>query len=278
MTDRFVTVPDSLELPAAVKVGVDRLHDSTVAGRALLTGADAAAQRSSLGLGWVDAATGMDLLTRTALRTGQSVQPPTLQRVTSTPTGTGPRFIEKVGDLLYGAVGATGAIHTSPDGYTWTQVNATWPGASGFISRLVPTSDGEMIAQTIENLGMSTVRGSTKRGGVAAMRELLDVVAQNGIAVFTPDGPRGTCGESCCTTEVRAARSKMGAASAGVMNPERSLVLVGAVTDMVSSCGRIYGVRRSADAERRFEVLLQLGAVQAWYLLTTACALAEVRR
>ena len=51
MTDRFVTVPDSLELPAAVKVGVDRLHDSTVAGRALLTGADAAAQRSSLGLG-----------------------------------------------------------------------------------------------------------------------------------------------------------------------------------------------------------------------------------
>ena len=51
MTDRFVTVPDSLELPAAVKVGVDRLHDSTVAGRALLTGADAAAQRTSLGLG-----------------------------------------------------------------------------------------------------------------------------------------------------------------------------------------------------------------------------------
>ena len=51
MTDRFVTVPDSLELPAAVKVGVDRLHDSTPAGRALLTGADAAAQRSSLGLG-----------------------------------------------------------------------------------------------------------------------------------------------------------------------------------------------------------------------------------
>ena len=51
MTDRFVTVPDALELPAAVKVPVDRLHDSTVAGRALLTGADAAAQRTSLGLG-----------------------------------------------------------------------------------------------------------------------------------------------------------------------------------------------------------------------------------
>lgn len=51
MTDRFVTVPDSLELPAAVKVGVDRLHDSTVAGRALLAAADAAAQRVALELG-----------------------------------------------------------------------------------------------------------------------------------------------------------------------------------------------------------------------------------
>ena len=63
MTDRFVTVPDSLELPAAVKVGVDRLHDSTVAGRALLTGADAAAQRSSLGLGTAATASAGDYAT-----------------------------------------------------------------------------------------------------------------------------------------------------------------------------------------------------------------------
>ena len=62
MTDRFVTVPDSLERPAAVKVGVDRLHDSTVAGRALLTGADAAAQRSSLGLGTAAVADAADFL------------------------------------------------------------------------------------------------------------------------------------------------------------------------------------------------------------------------
>ena len=63
MTDRFVTVPDSLELPAAVKVGVDRLHDSTVAGRALLTGADAAAQRTSLGLGTASTASVGDFAT-----------------------------------------------------------------------------------------------------------------------------------------------------------------------------------------------------------------------
>lgn len=51
MTDRVVTVPDSLEIPAAVKVPSARLSDSTAAGRALLDAADAAAQRAALGLG-----------------------------------------------------------------------------------------------------------------------------------------------------------------------------------------------------------------------------------
>ena len=51
MTDRFVTVPDSLELPAAVKVPSARLSDSTASGRALLAAADAAAQRVALELG-----------------------------------------------------------------------------------------------------------------------------------------------------------------------------------------------------------------------------------
>ena len=51
MTDRVVTVPDSLEIPADVKVPSARLSDSTAAGRALLDAADAAAQRTALGLG-----------------------------------------------------------------------------------------------------------------------------------------------------------------------------------------------------------------------------------
>lgn len=51
MTDRFVTVPDSLELPEDVKVPSARLSDSTAAGRALLDADDAAAQRTALGLG-----------------------------------------------------------------------------------------------------------------------------------------------------------------------------------------------------------------------------------
>jgi len=66
-----------------------------------------------------------------------------------------------------------------------------WRRLRGFHVLISTHRDGEVIARSIENLGMSTVRGSTKRGGVAAMRELLDVVAAKGIAVFTPDGPSG---------------------------------------------------------------------------------------
>ena len=51
MTDRFVTVPDSLELPAAVKVPSARLSDSGATGRAALAAADAAALRAAAELG-----------------------------------------------------------------------------------------------------------------------------------------------------------------------------------------------------------------------------------
>ncbi|MCF4164158.1 lysophospholipid acyltransferase family protein [Zavarzinia compransoris] len=52
-------------------------------------------------------------------------------------------------------------------------------------------ADGELIARAIENLGMTTVRGSSRRGGVGALRELLQVIERGEIAVFTPDGPKG---------------------------------------------------------------------------------------
>lgn len=84
--------------------------------------------------------------------------PPTLQQVAITPTGSGPRFIEKVGDLLYGVLGATGTIYTSVDGTTWVQVNATWPGTGveTWISRIIPTADGEMLAMASHSLRKSS--------------------------------------------------------------------------------------------------------------------------
>jgi lysophospholipid acyltransferase (LPLAT)-like uncharacterized protein len=51
--------------------------------------------------------------------------------------------------------------------------------------------DGELIAQIIQHLGFRTVRGSTTRGGVSAMLEMLDHAARQVHLAITPDGPRG---------------------------------------------------------------------------------------
>lgn len=51
-------------------------------------------------------------------------------------------------------------------------------------------ADGELITQTCRHLGLGVVRGSTTRGGVQALREILALKGQKHIVV-TPDGPRG---------------------------------------------------------------------------------------
>ncbi len=51
--------------------------------------------------------------------------------------------------------------------------------------------DGEMIARTMHHCGVSTVRGSTTRGGSKALRELLLAVKNGRNVAITPDGPRG---------------------------------------------------------------------------------------
>jgi lysophospholipid acyltransferase (LPLAT)-like uncharacterized protein len=51
-------------------------------------------------------------------------------------------------------------------------------------------ADGELIAHTCRHLGLGTVRGSTTRGGVQALREILALKKSKHVVV-TPDGPRG---------------------------------------------------------------------------------------
>jgi len=50
--------------------------------------------------------------------------------------------------------------------------------------------DGSYLANAMALLGYSTVRGSSRRGGASALRQLLDDTAGKHI-VFTPDGPVG---------------------------------------------------------------------------------------
>ena len=51
--------------------------------------------------------------------------------------------------------------------------------------------DGDFIATFIERSGYGTIRGSSSRKGVIALRQLMDTLAANGNVLFTPDGPRG---------------------------------------------------------------------------------------
>jgi lysophospholipid acyltransferase (LPLAT)-like uncharacterized protein len=51
-------------------------------------------------------------------------------------------------------------------------------------------ADGEMIAQVCRHIGYGTIRGSKRRGGLKAMREMLRASEDCHIAVI-PDGPIG---------------------------------------------------------------------------------------
>ena len=52
--------------------------------------------------------------------------------------------------------------------------------------------DGDIIARVARDQGISSVRGSTSRGGLAALRELARVMKTSGLCGgITPDGPRG---------------------------------------------------------------------------------------
>jgi len=51
--------------------------------------------------------------------------------------------------------------------------------------------DGEWIARIIERFGFGTARGSTSRGGLKAMLQLVRDMEQGKPAGFTLDGPRG---------------------------------------------------------------------------------------
>ena len=57
---------------------------------------------------------------------------------------------------------------------------------------LISTSrDGDLVAALIERSGYGTIRGSSSRKGVIALRQLVDALAVGSNVLFTPDGPRG---------------------------------------------------------------------------------------
>jgi len=76
------------------------------------------------------------------------------------------------------------------------QVYFTWAhrgvGAAVLVSR---SKDGEMIAETMRLSDIGAVRGSSSRGGAAAVRELMEVLKSGLDIGITPDGPKGPARE-----------------------------------------------------------------------------------
>jgi lysophospholipid acyltransferase (LPLAT)-like uncharacterized protein len=53
--------------------------------------------------------------------------------------------------------------------------------------------DGELVARWVARFGLPVVRGSSSRGGAAALRALATAVRAGEDVAVVPDGPRGPC-------------------------------------------------------------------------------------
>jgi lysophospholipid acyltransferase (LPLAT)-like uncharacterized protein len=63
------------------------------------------------------------------------------------------------------------------------------PGRTGML--ISQHRDGEIIARLIKYLGIDSVRGSTTRGGLSALRGMVRFYRKGGNLAITPDGPQG---------------------------------------------------------------------------------------
>ncbi len=61
-------------------------------------------------------------------------------------------------------------------------------------SMISRSTDGDLVALSGGRVGINSVRGSSKRGGVSAALELIDKVKSGCSAAFAVDGPRGPVG------------------------------------------------------------------------------------
>ncbi len=116
--------------------------------------------------------------------------------------------IEWLGYLLISLIGCTlrfeyssepgGVENGEPPGFVigpfWHRsvIVATWYFRRRGVAVMTSRSfDGEYIARIIERFGFVAVRGSSSRGGSAALLGMNRALANGRIAAFTIDGPRG---------------------------------------------------------------------------------------
>lgn len=66
-----------------------------------------------------------------------------------------------------------------------------WPSRAPFHMLISGHADGQLIAKAVAAFGISTIAGSSTRGGGAAVRDLVRKLKNGESIGITPDGPRG---------------------------------------------------------------------------------------
>ncbi len=63
---------------------------------------------------------------------------------------------------------------------------------NNYVVMISESKDGELIARIVEHLGHTTARGSSSRGGLKALIQMVRSIQQEKrVGIFTVDGPRG---------------------------------------------------------------------------------------
>lgn len=113
------------------------------------------------------------------------------------------RLAEALGPAVIRALGSTLRIRVLPRDADRPRpaIYAFWHGrmlvpafthrGRGIAIMVSQHRDGEYIARVVRRLGFVPIRGSTTRGGVRALREMLVRRHEGRDLAFTPDGPRG---------------------------------------------------------------------------------------
>lgn len=71
-------------------------------------------------------------------------------------------------------------------------VSKAWPyRKSPFYMLISAHKDGLIISKVVRYFGISTIAGSTRRGGAQALKKAISCLKENNVVGFTPDGPRG---------------------------------------------------------------------------------------